>query len=264
MATPQMITIVGQGPILMGTFDATNGQASSGYLTNLKKIGAGNKTLKIALARETGTIKESDSGQMGTLKKFNKGKTATITLDMAQFTRSELALAMHGTSLTRAASTVSAERLPQLAVGDYFVLKHPGVSSVVVEDSTGSPVTLVQGTHYSVDSDDHGTGKIISLTGLTQPLFADYSYGAYAQITALNTASARRGIVFKGVNVSEGNIPVRVIVPLVDFDPAKDFNWMGTEESSLTLEGEILYCSELADDTDFGAYFRVDALPADA
>lgn len=264
MAAPQMITIVGQGPVLMGTYDPTNGQAASGYLTGLRKVGAGNKTLKIALSRETGVIKESDSGQMGTLKKYSKGKTAMVTLDMAQFSRSELALALYGSSLTRAASTVTAEQLPQLAVGDYFTLKHPGVSSVVIEDSTGSPVTLVQGTHYSMDSDDHGTGKILSLSGLTQPLLADYSYAAYAQVTALNAASTRRGIVFKGINISEGNIPVRVIIPQIDFDPAKDFNWMGTEESTLSLEGEILYSDELADDTDFGAYFRVDALPADA
>ena len=42
---------------------------------------------------------------------------------------------------------------------DYFFLKHPRVSSVVVEDSTATPITYVQGTHYVVDDADHGRGQ---------------------------------------------------------------------------------------------------------
>lgn len=264
MATPTNMTFAGQGPIFIGTYDATNGRAAQGFLTGVKRVGCSNRMLKLTLARETQTIKESCSGQALTLKRYTKGLTASITLEMAQFSRDELALAMYGTTLSRAAATVTAEQLPTVAVGDYVHTKYPGISSVVVKDSAGTPANLVAGTHYRLDSAAHGRIQILGLGSYTQPLKVDYAYGEHAQVTGLTAASTRRGLIFDGVNVAEANAPVRLFIPLIDFDPAKDFDWLSQDEAKLTLEGEILYADALAGDGDWGPYLRIDALPADA
>ena len=62
-----------------------------------------------------------------------------------------LAGAFFGDAALKAASTVTDEVLPLLAPGDYFTLRHPGATSVVIEDSTaGTALTYVQDTHYAV------------------------------------------------------------------------------------------------------------------
>jgi hypothetical protein len=261
MSAAEQLVFAGQGPIFMGDYDATNGQAAQGYLTNLKRIGCGNRTLKIALSREKGKVKESCSGQALTLKTWTKGQEAMITLEMVQFSRDELAIALYGTSASVAGSTVTNEQMPTVAVGDYVHTKHPGISSYVLTDSAGTPATLVEGTHYEIDSAAHGRVKILSLGAFTQPFKQAYAHSAYGRVTAFTGAATRKGIIFDGVNVAEGNDPVRVIVPLIDFDPTKDFNWLSQDEVTLALEGEILYADALVNDTAFGAFFKVDALP---
>jgi hypothetical protein len=257
----EQLVFTGQGPIFMGDYDATNGQAAQGYLTNLKRIGCGNRTLKISMTREKGKIPESCSGQALTLKTWTKRQEAMVTLEMVQFSRDELAIGLYGTSASVAGSTVTGETFPTVAVGNYVHTKYPGVSSVVVKDSAGTPATLVADTDYKVDSAAHGRIQILDLGAYTQPFKADYAYAAHGRVTAFTGAATRKGIVFDGVNVAEGNAPVRVIVPLIDFDPTKDFNWLSQDEVTLTLEGEILYADALSADSAWGPFFKVDALP---
>lgn len=264
MATPQQLVFAGQGAIYLGEYDPVNGLAHEGYLVRQKRIGCGNRTLKISPARETKQVKESCTGQQLTARRWTSGQSAKISLEMVIFSRDELALGLYGTSVSNAAGSVTGEPVrDDLVVGDVFHTRRPGISSVAITDSTGVPVTLTPGTHYEVDSAPHGRVKILSLTGLTQPFEIDYSHVAQSQITAFTAASTRRGLIFDGVNVAEGNAPVRVFVPLIDFDPASEFNWLSQDEVALTLEGEILYADALASNTDFGPFFKIDALPAD-
>lgn len=262
MANPEQMVFVGKGPIIMGEYDPVAGVAHEGYLVRQKRIGCGNRTLKISLSREKGKVVESCSGQNLTLKTWGKSAEAMISLEMVQFSRDELALALYGQTVSRAAGTVTAEAArDDIAVGEYLHTRHPNISSVVVKDSAGTPATLVAGTHYEVDSAAHGRLKILDLGAFTQPFVLDYSYEAYGQVTAFTAASTRRGLIFDGINVAEANAPVRVFVPLIDFDPTKDFNWLSDDEVTLALDGEILYADALAANTDFGPFFRVDALP---
>lgn len=258
----EQFVFIGQGPIFFGDYDATTGQAAQGYLVNLKRIGCGNRTLKIAMKRDTGKVKESCSGQSLTLKTFTKGMEASISLEMNQFSRDEMAIGLYGTSASVVGSTVTGEAMPAtVAVNDYVHTKYPGISSLVIKDSAVTPATLVLGTDYELDSAAHGRIKIINLGAYTQPFKSDYAYAAHGRVTAFTGAATRKGIIFDGANVAEGNAPVRVIIPLVDFDPAKDFNWISKEEATLALDGEILYASELLSDSAWGPFFKVDALP---
>lgn len=261
MSAEQMV-IAGKGPVILGVYDPTTGVAHEGYLVNQKRIGCGNRTLKISHTRTSKKVQESCSGQSLTLKKWTANMAATCLLEMVQFSREEMALGLYGSSIARVAGTVTDEAMRSGLVADDLVhTKHPNVSSLVVTDSAGTPGTLVADTNYSLDSAPHGRIKIIDPGSFTQPFKTAYAYADYGQVTALTAASTRRGIIFDGINVAEGNAPVRVIIPLVDFDPAKDFNWLSDDEAVLSLEGEILYCDALAGNSDFGPFYKVDALP---
>lgn len=257
----EQMVFAGQGPLFMGDYDATLGNAAQGYLVNLKRIGCGNRTLKISTSRDKGKVKESCSGQALTLKTWTKGQEANVSLEMVQFSRDEMAIGLYGTSTSVTGSTVTGETMPTVAVGDYVHTKYPGVSSVVVKDSAGTPATLVAGTDYLLDSAEHGRIQILSLGSYVQPFLTDYTYAAHGRVTAFTGAATRKGIIFDGVNVAEGNAPVRVIIPLIDFDPTKDFNWLSQDEVTLALEGEILYADALSTDSVWGPFFKVDALP---
>lgn len=251
----------GQGPVFVGDFDATNGTAAQGYLVNMKRIGCGTRTLKTSFSQETSKVKESCSGQRLTQAILEKGKEANISLEMHDFDRAMLAMAMYGTSSLTLAGTVTAEVFPPVAAGDVVHTKHPKISSLVVKDSNATPATLVAGTHYTLDSADHGRVNILDVTGLTLPLKADYAHAEYGNIAAFSATSVVKGVLMDVLNTADGS-KARVIIPKVKFAPTKDFNWLGDDEAVLTLEGEMLYVAELAADGDYGPFMRVDGLSA--
>lgn len=258
----QQFVFAGQGPLIMGEYDPASGLAHEGFLVRQRRIGCGNRTLKIALSRTTKEVKESCSGQGLTLARWSSGQSAKVTLELVQFSRDELALGLYGASTQVATGTVTGEPLRDgLVAGDLVHTRYPQISSLVIKDSAGVPATLTPGVNYEIDSAGHGRIKLLDVTGLTQPLEADYSYAAHGRVTAFTAASTRRGLIFDGVNVAQGNTPVRLFVPLIDFDPAKDFNWISQDEAVLALEGEILYADALVGNGEFGPFFKIDALP---
>lgn len=259
----QQFIYSGQGPILLGDFDATNGKAASGYMTNLRKVSCVSSVLKTTMQVEKKKIKESCSGQRLTKYNLLKTKGGGVELTLHEFDRDAMAMALYGTAVVVASGTVTGETFPTVAVGDTVMLKHPNVSSVVVKDSAGSPATLTSGTHYTPPSaaPNHGDIEIVNLASYVQPLKADYSYAGYSNIVAMSANNVIKGLVFKGINTGDGNKPVRLMIPKIDWDPS-DYDWLGDEESPLTLKGEMMYVAELASDGSYGPFMRVDALPS--
>lgn len=249
----------GQGPMYMGDFDLTHGTPAQGYLVNMKKIGCANRTLKFNFKQTTKNIRETDSGQHLTFATLESGKEAGASLEMVDFDRTMLAMAMYGTTALVPAGTVTNEAFPTVVAGDVVHTKHPIISTVVIKDSAATPVTLTLGTHYTVDSADHGRINIVDPATLTQPFKIDYDNAAYGNIAAFSATSVTKGIIFDGINTSDGS-KVRVIVPRIKFSPTKDFDWLGDAEAVLALEGEILYVAELSTDNKYGPFFRIDAL----
>ena len=89
-----------------------------------------------------------------------------------------------------------------LAVGELLKLPHQNVSSVVIKDSTGAPVTLQAGVHYQAgaDADMAGTYKLLSLQGITQPLKVDYTPGAVKVLGGLKAPDEDWIVFFNGTN----------------------------------------------------------------
>lgn len=250
----------GQGPVMIGTFDPIKGRPEMGYLTNIYSVGCGNRTLTATPSRETTTLKESCSGQRLTLKELETSKSLQVSLSMVQFDARTLAQAFFGEAVVKQAGTVTDEQLAELKPGDYFFLKYPRSKSVVIEDSTGSPKTYVEGTHYKISDADHSRYQLIAHPGgHTEPLKVDYSYDGYVNIAAFSKTNVEKGLIFSGIN-GDGQ-KVRVIIPRISLAMSGDFGWISDEPSELTLGGQALYVPELQTDADFGPFMRVDVMP---
>ncbi|RMX07417.1 hypothetical protein EBQ24_08760 [Allofranklinella schreckenbergeri] len=250
----------GQGPVMIGTFDPVKGRPEMGYLTNIYSVGCGNRTLTATPSRETTTLKESCSGQRLTLKELETSKSLQVSLSMVQFDARTLAQAFFGEAVVKQAGTVTDEQLAELKPGDYFFLKYPRSKSVVIEDSTGSPKTYVEGTHYKISDAAHSRYQLIAHPDShTEPLKVDYSYDGYVNIAAFSKTNVEKGLIFSGIN-GDGQ-KVRVIIPRISLAMSGDFGWISDEPSELTLGGQALYVPELQTDADFGPFMRVDVMP---
>lgn len=152
--------------------------------------------------------KESYSGQRGLTDDFPVGAALTIDMTLHQFSPAALARVARGAVVNTIAGTVTAESLGSPDVGAEIYLANPGVSDLVITDTTtSSPKTLVEGTDYSVDL-NFGRVTILNITGLVPPFAAAYSYAARNSVGILKTGQQKYALKFRGLNLAEGNAPV--------------------------------------------------------
>ena len=251
----------GQGPVMIGTYNPSKGRPEMGFLTDIYSVGCGNRTLTATPSRETTTIKESCSGQRLTLKEMETSKSLAVSLSLVQFDGRTLAQSFFGAAVVKEPGTVTAERLAELKVGDYFFLKNPRSSDVVIEDSTaGTPVAYVEGTHYEISDADHSRYRLLAHPAAhAEPLNVDYSYDGFVNIAAFSKTNVEKGIIFSGIN-GDGQ-KVRLIIPRISLAMNGDFSWISDEAAELTLGGQALYVPELQTDADFGPFMRIDLMP---
>ena len=167
--------------------------------------------LSLAFAEEKVEHKESYSGTRSKVREFSVGKDLTVSATFHDFGDDNAARFTQGTATTAALGTVTAELLPNPPIiGAEYSLAHMGVSSLVITDSTGSPVTI-DAEHYVLDA---AYGNIIfnSLPDPlpTYPLKAAYSYAASKQVAFLNAAQKQYALRYEGINLAEGGAPVIV------------------------------------------------------
>src|SRR5690606_31000031 len=119
-----------------------------------------------------------------------------------------LALFTDGTATEVEAGTVTEEELPVIVAGDEVILANPGVSSLVITDSAGSPVTI-DPSHYELDA---AYGNLLFNTlpdpAPTQPLNAAYSYAARSDLALMNAQEKIIALRYEGINLAEGGAPV--------------------------------------------------------
>lgn len=237
----------GQGKVLVAERNGSGNPLAFRHLGNCSAV---------ALSFETDKFehKESQSGQRQLDQIILREKRANFSVTMENFTAKNLALAFYGDEATIAASTVTGEVLPTLAVGDFARLAHQDVSSVVVKDSAGSPATLVANTDYRVASAKHGTIEILGLASYTQPFKADYSYAQVANVRGLTAALPERWFRIELLNTADNNRAVLVEVYRVLLDPIAQADLLSDELLQMALTGNALYDSVRADDTQLGPF----------
>jgi hypothetical protein len=247
----------GQGPVMIGTFDLERGTPDQGYLVDVYRIGCGTSALTTSVAVEKKQLKETCSGSRATLKEIISGQTMDVSLAMFQFNGKTLAAALFGDAVVSAAGTVTGEKFPLLAAGDYVNTRHVNVSSLVITDSTPTtPIEYLEDTHYVIEDAAHGRIKLVAHPAAhVEPLSADYAYGASINIKAFSRPAVERGIIFNGIN-GDGQ-KARLIIPRTSITLDGDFSWISDEEVTLTLSGQALYVAELEGDDDYSGFARV-------
>lgn len=244
----------GQGKVYLAT-------ATAGVPGAFRYVG-NCPVLNVALETDILEHKESTSGQRLTDLRIIRGKSSKFSFTLEDFNKDNLALALYGVTASIAGSTVAVETFPTVAVGDYVRLAHPKVSSLVITDSAGSPVTATLGTHYEITSANHGTIKILSLGAHTQPYKAAYTYATRQNINMLTQGFADRWVKFDGLNTSDANAPVLVDLYKVNFDPIAQMDLISDDIWKMELSGGALYDSTKEGDATLGQFGRIQLITA--
>jgi len=203
--------------------------------------------------------KESYSGQKGLVRSFPVGASLDVTINGYQFDAAAIARVMRGTVANIALGTVTDESLGTTrAVGDEVYLANPFVSSVVVKDSTGTPMTLVEGTDYTVDL-DFGRITILNIGTYVQPFKASYSYAARNTVGILKTGQQLYALRYDELNLAEGNEPRIVQVHKLAPDLVQELQLIstGTDVSGMQLTGAALLDSSKPASGDLGQFAAV-------
>jgi len=127
---------------------------------------------------------------------------------------------------------------------------------VVLTDSTGTPVTLVKGTHYTVD-EDFGAITFLSVATLTAPIKAAYTYGAVTDVGIFTAPLPERFLRLEGINTADSNKPVLVELYRVAFSPLKNLGLITDDLNKFELEGSLLADSTKPYDATLGQYGRI-------
>jgi hypothetical protein len=210
----------------------------------------------VSLKTDSEQRKESYSGNRLTSAKLIKGNEVSIALTLNWANSANLCLGLYGAITNVTAGTVTAEVLPSaLAVGDYVILAKTVTGSLVVVDSTGSPVTLTLNTHYSVDSAN--VIKILSLASLTQPLKASYANAASVDVAMFTVAPPERYLFLDGINTLDGK-PVKVRLYRTQFDPSSQVPMINEGFGQLEMSGTVLFDAEAEVDATLGGFGKIE------
>lgn len=239
-----------QGSIYAATRNTTTGKPG-------KRTWLGNASAaSLKLSVDKSDKSESFSGARGLYGSLVKTRSATLEMTLDEFLPENLALGLHGSVVAVTASTVTGETFPVgLVVGDEVQLANRFVSSVVLKDSTGTPIT-VDPADYQVNA-TAGYIKLLDVTGYVQPLKADYAYAAADNMALFSSvAPPERWVTFDGINTVTGK---RIVLDLfrVQFDPVADFGLINDDWGGLQLSGTCLLDAINLNDSNMGGYGRL-------
>ena len=218
-----------------------------------KQVWVGNApSLQLQLQTETTDKMESYSGNRNQIGRLDRGKTATISMTLDEWTPANLAMGFYGEQITIATSTVTDEALPTgLVAGEVVRLAYPFVSDVVLE---ANATPLVEGTDYRIESENAGLIEI--LADQAGPVTADYQYAAASAVTMFTTRPEERWLLLDGINTDNNE---RVILELYrcKFNPFGQIDLITDEYGNLPIEGSVLFDPINAQDSDLGGFGRV-------
>lgn len=211
----------------------------------------------LAISTTEETVEESHSGQRLEDLVFSTKKSLRTAYTLHGFNIDNLAEGLYGEQYTVIAGTASAEVAPSaLEVGDIIKLDHERVSSVTGVDSTGSPVTLIEGTHFEVVSAFAGHIKILSLTTIVQPLKWSYSYAETNALALLKSNPDELYVMFDGINTVDQE-PVYMELYRHRAKPMSNLSLINDGVGTMEFEGSALYDGTKAADPNLGTLGRM-------
>lgn len=241
-----------QGKVYLANRNATTGKAED--MRWVGNVSAAN----IELTTETVDKNESWSGNRALAARLITSKTGTFTATFDEIKAENLALMTHGESADVTASSVVDEPVAfTVAQYDYAQTEFQFISNVVITDSNGTPVTLVENTDYVIDSAAGGVIRFISdPSTFTQPFLVSYDYSDFTRVVAFTQAAAPEYWVrFDGVNTLTDEALI-IDIYRASFEPAS-LDVINEEFGGMEFSAGMLYDTINADDSATGGYMRV-------
>lgn len=199
---------------------------------------------------------ESYSGKRLQIGRLPTATTAALNLTMDEWSSANLALAFQAGVADIAASTVTGEVFPDdLENGDLVRLDHPFATSLVVTDSTGTPLT-VPPANYALEGHGQNIVRIIDKGAFVQPLKGAYSYAAAQNIVLFSQPSKVMFVQFDGINTETGE-PVVIDLWRNRFDPVANLGLINAEYGNLPMSAAVLFDPTRAADPELGGFGRM-------
>lgn len=239
-----------QGYLIIGQRTVTGGIGKQWWAGNVPEA-------QLELSEEKAEKNESFSGSRGLYDTLSTSKAGRLTGVMDEWLSKNLALGLYSTALTVGGSTVSGEVLPDtLDVGDLFSLDHPYASSLVITDSTGSPLTVPPETFRKVGHNERTYEVVSSLAAFVQPLKAAYTYAAHEGLEVFTTTPSEVYVIFDGINTRTGQ---GVVFDLyrTKFDLFENLTLINEEYGSLPFGADILIDPLNFDSNGKGGYYKM-------
>ncbi|MGE4459102.1 MAG: hypothetical protein AB7D31_07540 [Stenotrophomonas sp.] len=207
---------------------------------------------------------EQFSGQRLQSARLRQATTVELNLVLRYGTAHNLQLGLYATPQAISAATVVDELLPEgLVAGSRIVLDKPAnVQDLVIQDASGSPVTLVAGEDYRLESPHSGIIEMIDVSTLTQPFSASYKHDAFTSLPFFTAQPPERYLYLNGINTVSGE-RVRLHLYRIQFNPFDTLALINPEFGELPLSGTAMFDVETADDPLLGGFGRIE-LPSEA
>lgn len=224
---------IGAGKFYFDRFDPTTG-LPSGMRRFVGEVDKGDITISSTNKTRYTTTKATNNK----IASIDLQQTHTIALDLMEFTKENVSLALLGTpyTVTQPVTPVTAESLAatSYAVGDIYQLAGRNPTTLVL---TGASTALVLGTDYEIE--DLKLGLVRMLTAGTT-LTAAYTPGTTAlpRIAAGQNSSIHGRLIFVGDPINGPSFDLEAWN--VKFMSGGVFSLLGTDFETMTLSGEIL------------------------
>lgn len=199
--------------------------------------------------------KESTSGSRLIDLRLITGKKVDLTMNMQEFTPENKALLLQGAVASQGAGSVSAEQLnggAALVAGKTYALQGKDVASLVLTDSTGSPLTLAPTTNY-IPNLPYGLVQFVT-GAFVAPIKAAYTKKTgQKSVGLLSQAESLLWIRFLAVNTAQktnAGAYKRFVLDLynVQFDPSAGLGLIQDTVADFEMKGSVLVDHTVADD----------------
>jgi hypothetical protein len=234
--------------------DATTGATGAGiYVGNVPE-------LKLGITKESIDHYESMSGLNRLDRRIQKTLGVEITMTLENIAKEVAELLVWSERQTIAAQSNHLYTFPTgIADGELHLIDGVSISNVdSFVDSTGSPITLVEGTDYTIDL-NMGVVKFLDVSGLVQPFKLTYDSNAVTAVPVASVDQPVRFIRFEGTNKGNPGQTQRRIFEFYycPLEPVGELGLLGDDLGKFELKASCLVDDTREDDAELGAFGRI-------
>lgn len=240
------IPYVGHGSVLFSKIDA-NDRPTGGW----SNIGTCN-TATASLSTENLEIKETQSGKNTVTHKITTAQSGELSIETISFKPDVLKDLLFGEIYDDAENATAT--FSEAAYTGKIMLVPGFVSEITAVESQDSMTTFVEGENYVVS--DSGIEILKDQSGAANPIVdgdvivVNYTKAASRRIEGMINNNVEVAVAFTGVNVADGDKPVKAIYHKVSLTPAQQRQLISAEqEATMSITGTLLAAKYITDPT---------------